>query len=130
MQPIDAGHFGSLLTEVSECYDRKPVSPAAQKMWFDSLTEYPFSMVSQVLRTWVKSKNKLPTVAEIAGICSERAIEQREERSTREKAQERGELMQTMRSNSPEAERLRNVIRGMLKGDKPAPYFDAGRKEF
>jgi hypothetical protein len=65
MQAIDAPDFEALLQQVAECYDRKPPSEAAAKMWFTTLKDFLYPDVRSTLLHWIKTKSKAPTIAEI-----------------------------------------------------------------
>jgi hypothetical protein len=65
MQRDDGADFEALLQQVFECYDRKAPSTAAATMWFDALKEFLYPDVRSALLYWIKSKPKLPTIAEV-----------------------------------------------------------------
>jgi hypothetical protein len=61
---LDLPAFEKLLSETAECYDRKPPTPAAIKLWFELLEKNPWSQVEAGLRNWLRSKPKFPSPSE------------------------------------------------------------------
>lgn len=90
MQDIDAHEFGRLLEEVAECYDRKPPSEAAAKMWFRALKEFLYPDVRSTLLHWLKTKSKAPTIADITGQLRDRSSASLEQRAARDKERFKG----------------------------------------
>lgn len=114
MHPNDAVTFKSRIAEVADALDRRPPTDGALKVWFDVLRDHPYSRVHSALTHWTRTSGKFPTPADIEKVCNEWVSKEIEERSAQQKAQERSEFMQTMRSKSPEAQRFRAEIRKLL----------------
>lgn len=78
MQPTDADAFLALLTDVAEVMGHRPISSRAGMHFFDALREHPYRRVQGVLKTWMVTRHKLPTVADIARECADLASADRE----------------------------------------------------
>lgn len=85
MQSYDLAPFDELLTQVAECFDRKPFGDAARKMWFESLKEFIYQDVRATMLWWIKTKSKAPTIAEITGQLRDRTSASLEQRAARDK---------------------------------------------
>lgn len=78
MQAADAEQFNALLADVAECMGHRPMSVRACLVFFDALKEHPFPRVRGVLKGWMVTRHKLPTVADICRECAEIASADRE----------------------------------------------------
>lgn len=78
MQAADADAFNALLADVAECMGHRPISARATVHWFDALREHPFPRVRSVLKGWMVTRHKLPTIADICRECAELAAADRE----------------------------------------------------
>jgi len=78
VQPTDADAFNTLLADVAEVMGQRPISARASVHFFDALREHPFQRVRGVLRNWMVTRHKLPTVADICRECADLAAADRE----------------------------------------------------
>jgi hypothetical protein len=85
MQKYDAQTLAQNLNALAEVFDRKPVSVKALEVWFDSLKEFPTERVMGLLISWPKSHGKFPAPSEVWKACNESLIDEREEKSLRER---------------------------------------------
>ena len=87
MQRTDLDLFQKLMCEVNECYGHRPPSPAVLTHWVDALRDHPFPTVDSVLRNWIRTKQKPPVIADIAGICAGILSDRIERRAEADKQQ-------------------------------------------
>lgn len=69
MQNIDVDGFSRLITETAECYSQKPPTPGAQRRWFELLRDHPFERVHGAMRAYMRTRQRMPTPADILGIA-------------------------------------------------------------
>lgn len=91
MQAQDIENLESLLTELAECYDRRPPTAAALKNWYEILRPFRWLQVETEMKNWLATKTKFPAISEIAQILNERSIDEREDRWNNEKALEKSQ---------------------------------------
>ena len=100
MLATDVGIFERKMADLAEVFDRKAPSAAALKHWFNALRDYRMDQVSSVLEMWVRNRQKMPTISEIATILAERAGRDAEARAKFEREREGKDVEKTMRSES------------------------------
>lgn len=100
MLASDVGIFEKKMSDVAEVFDRKAPSAAALKHWFNALRDYRMDQVSSVLEMWVRNRQKMPTISEIATLLAERASRDAEARAKLEREREITEVKKMMRSET------------------------------
>lgn len=78
MQKFDAALLSTHLNALAETFDRKPVSPKALEVWFDTLREFPTERVMGLLIGWPKAHAKFPAPADIWKSANEICLADRE----------------------------------------------------
>jgi hypothetical protein len=69
MQTLDAESFSRLLVETCECYGQKPLTPGAQKRWFEVLRNIPIERVQAGFKIHLRSRARMPAPSDILQIC-------------------------------------------------------------
>lgn len=120
MHATDSQKFAALMTEIAECYDRKPPTPAAMKNWFDALMPFPWIRVESSIREWILTKSKFPTIAEIVQPLNERTIDECESRWNQQKQKERRDV-EAFASNEKVVEVI-SALKGIMKTTDPKAW--------
>jgi diketogulonate reductase-like aldo/keto reductase len=84
---IDLPVLAKQLNALAEVFDKKPVTPAALEVWFDTLREFPCEQVMTLLISWPQSHHKFPVPAEVWKSMNEWAIDRRERKALIERQQ-------------------------------------------
>ena len=85
MIKADIQSLAKQLNALAEVFDKKPVTPGALEVWFDTLRDFPCEQVLGLLIGWPKSHAKMPVPSEVWKTMNEWAIDQRERKSALEK---------------------------------------------
>lgn len=85
MIKADIPTLAKQLNALAEVFDKKPVTPGALEVWFDTLRDFPCEQVMALLIGWPKSHSKMPVPAEVWKAMNEWSIEQRERKSALER---------------------------------------------
>jgi hypothetical protein len=117
MLKVDLPTLAKQLNELAEVFDKKPVTPGALEVWFDTLREFPCEDVMALLIGWPKTHAKFPVPSEVWKTMNERAIDQREKKA----AQERAENRQQLFIPTPKGEECLAKIKAMLKAPRLSP---------
>jgi hypothetical protein len=80
----DVQTLAKQLNALAEVFDKKPVTPGALEVWFDTLRDFPCEQVMGLLIGWPKSHAKMPVPVEVFKVMNEWAIDQREKKAERE----------------------------------------------
>ena len=86
MTKFDLQALATQLNMLAEVYEKKPVSPKALEVWFDTLKDFPAERVLSFLISWHKTHPKFPVPSDVWKVCNESSIVQREEQAERERA--------------------------------------------
>lgn len=78
MTKIDIPALAAQLNALAEVFEKKPVSPKAMEVWFDTLREFPCDQVVSLLVAWPRTHAKFPTPADVWKSMNEWAIDRRE----------------------------------------------------
>jgi len=119
MQATDADAFNALLADVAECMGHRPLSARASLVFFDALREHPFPRVRGVLKNWMVTRHKLPTVADICRECADLASADRERIAKAEGAA--FDRQPDYRGPSEVGRRAMREIRGLLRDGMRKP---------
>lgn len=86
MQKFDVPTLANQLNMLADVYEKKPVTPKALEVWFDTLKEFPTERLLSLLIAWPKAHNKFPVPSEVWKACNEMCINGREEKARAERA--------------------------------------------
>ena len=84
MLPTDISTLKERLAELSEVFDRKPLSDKALKVWFDTLRDFPCDQVMSILISWPRSHSKFPAPSEVWKAVNDWSIDRREKQAAAE----------------------------------------------
>lgn len=115
MTKIDVQPLLNQLNGLAEVFDKKPITPKALEVWFDTLKEFPTEKVLGLLIVWPKSHNKFPAPSEVWKVCNDTAIATREKQANADKRDD----MQW--AKSPQGARFLEEMRKMLKQPARSP---------
>lgn len=101
------------LNALAETFDKRPVSPKALEVWFDSLKEFPSESVLGVLLGWPKTNTRFPSPAEVWKVCNETAIKSREAVAEAHRAQNSGSVRDYV-GPTPQGKQIIAEMRKML----------------
>lgn len=121
MQKTDFDRLSKLLTEVAECYDKKPPTQTAITNWFEALYQFPFDRVYREIKDWIVTKPRFPTISDIYQPLNEQAIDEREALHAEQKAQEKREVEALMQGRNPNAKKMLSEMKALLDHRKPDP---------
>ena len=118
------------LNSLAEVFDRKTITGAASKVWFDTLKEFPAERVLGILIGWPKTHIKFPAPAEVWKICNESATNQREAKALAEAKQNAGNF--TPGVSGAQAQKFIEEIRKILRRPQwtPAEHWENNLKRF
>jgi hypothetical protein len=117
MLKVDLPTLAKQLNALAEVFDKKPVTPGALEVWFDTLREFPCEDVMALLIGWPKTRAKFPVPSEVWKAMNERGIDQREKKAAQERAENRGRLFLP----TPKGEEFLAKIKAMLKAPRLTP---------
>ena len=87
MTKYDLQALATQINLLAEVYEKKPVSPKALEVWFDTLKDFPAERVLSLLISWPKTHLKFPVPSEVWKACNERALGEREAKAEAERAE-------------------------------------------
>lgn len=100
MLSTDSAAFEREMLNVAEVFDRRQPSAAALKHWFEALRDFRMDQVQGALKTWVRNRQKFPTINEILQLLADRAGRDAELRAKAEREREGKEVERTTRSEA------------------------------
>ena len=115
MQRVDLDNFQRLMAELYECYSHKPPSAAVLQHWVDALRDHPFATVDNVIRNWIRTKPKLPVIADITKTCADIFSDRVEQRAAADK---RAFAQEVPHAVTPYGEQCIREIRALLAKPK------------
>jgi len=85
--PTDSKTLRERLVEIADAVGAKPPGEAGVKAWFIALKDFPIEDVVDALDTWLRTKPKMPTPADIRLVLAVRLSDRIERNAVTEKAQ-------------------------------------------
>lgn len=85
MQNIDLPQLTKELNALAEVFERRVLTEAAARVWFDTLRDFPTEQVLSVIIAWPKTHTKFPAPADVWKVMNELVIERRERIAERER---------------------------------------------
>lgn len=117
MKTYDTTQLAQFLNGLAEAYDRKPLTPKAIEIWFETLKEFSTDRVMGILHGWTKRNTKFPAPAEVWKVVNEITIDEREKQA----ASERQDARAPVRFQKSEAGKRALAEIKSLMGPKPTP---------
>ena len=83
MTPPDFEVLCDRINAIATVFDRKPLTPQAVAVWYDTLKDFPAHHVMDCLIAWPRGHSKMPTPMDVWKDVSERGTRERSARSLR-----------------------------------------------
>ncbi len=115
----DKPDFFARLNGLQEVYGKPKITPAAAQIWWDTVRELDHNDVFGVLGYWAQSNTKPPAPADVWRVSNDKRTHRLEEKSERERAQNRGNPADQWHGATPYGREMLRRIVDMLEHPQP-----------